>query len=82
MKYRILIWAGVGFLVAACWALYAFPMMTSTDRLMPLIRLTCPVALLNSHPISLFEVLLANSATYALIGLAVEVLRQRVKHAH
>jgi hypothetical protein len=82
MKYRILMWAGAGFLIAACWALYAFPTITSSDPLIPLIRLTCPVTLLNSHPISLLGVLLANAATYALIGLAVEALRQRVKHAH
>jgi hypothetical protein len=82
MKYRILMWAGAGFLVAACWAFYASRTMTSSDPLMPLILLTCPVAFLRSHPISLFEALLANSATYALIGLAIEFLRQKVKQAH
>jgi hypothetical protein len=82
MKYRILVWGAFGFLVAACWALYAFPTLTSGDPLMPLIRLTCPIALLRHHPIPLVGVFLANSATYALVGLGVEVLRPNVKQAH
>jgi hypothetical protein len=82
MKHRILIWAAVGFLVAAGWALYAYPTMSSADRLMPLIQFTCPIALFRSHPINVVEVLVFNSLVYALIGLAVEVLRRQVKHAH
>lgn len=81
MKYKILIWAAFGFLVAACWALYAFPTLTPGDPLMPLIRLTCPIALFSRHPIPLVAALLANSATYALVGLGLEVLRPKVKPA-
>ncbi len=81
MKYRIGIWAGVGFLVAGCWALYALaatpPAMTAADPLVNLVRLTCPIALLSFYPIRLWWVLLANAATYALVGLIVETMRQR-----
>jgi hypothetical protein len=79
-------WAGAGFLVAGGWALYAFastpPALTFTDPLMTLVRITCPIALLGrSFPIRLEWVLLANAATYALLGLIVEPLRQRLAHA-
>lgn len=46
-----------------------------------LARLTCPIAILGSHfAISLFWVLLANLATYALLGAAVEMLRRQLRH--
>jgi hypothetical protein len=85
MKCRIGIWASAGFLVAGCWALYALaarpPALTSADPLLPFVRLTCPIALLSYYPIRLSWVLLANAATYALAGLIVEILRQRLHHA-
>ena len=85
MKYRIGIWAGAGFLIAACWALYAFattpPALTSADRIVTLVRLTCPITLLSFYPLSLYWVLLANAAAYALVGLIVETVRQRLNHA-
>ena len=85
MKRRIAIWASAGFLVAGCWALYAFattpPPMTSANPITILVRLTCPITLLNSHPLSLYLVLLANVATYTVIGLIVEILRKQFHHA-
>ena len=82
MKYRIAIWAAAGFLVASGWAFYF--LVASKDHptepiVSTLVRLTCPVAIVGSHyPISLYSALVANVATYALIGLVVEILR-RVK---
>ena len=88
MKYRIGMWAGAGFLVAGCWALYAFattpPAMTSADPIMTLVELTCPVVLASMRlhfGVSLYWSLLANAATYTLLGLIVETLRQRLAHA-
>lgn len=86
MKFRIGMWASAGFLVAAGWAIYAFvstpPALTFGDPLMTLVRVTCPIAMLGrSYPIRLEWVLLANTATYALVGLLVEPLRQRLAHA-
>jgi hypothetical protein len=78
-------WAMAGFLVAGGWALYALaakpPAMTSADPIMILVRLTCPIALLSFYPLRLYWVLLANAATYALVGLIVETIRQRLKQA-
>jgi hypothetical protein len=86
MKLRIAIWTVVGFLVAGGWALCAFvtapPAFTRADPIMTLVRLTCPIVLLGSYPISLDLVLLVNTATYALVGLIVETLRRQLKHAN
>ena len=88
MKYRIAMWAGAGFLVAASWALYAFatmpPALTSADPIMSLVELTCPIVLASMRlhfGVSLYESLVANAATYALIGLMVETLRRRLTRA-
>ena len=88
MKYRIGIWAAAGFLVAGCWALYAFattpPAMTSAEPIMNLVELTCPVVLVSMRlhfGISLYWSLVANAATYALTGLMVETLRRKLAPA-
>jgi hypothetical protein len=84
MKYRIAIWACAGFLVAGGWAIYALattPPAMNSDPIATLVRLTCPIALLSFYPISLYWVLVANAATYALAGLVLESLRQRLYHA-
>ena len=83
MKYRIAIWAAAGFLVASGWAVY-FLLHSKEHPTEPvvstLIRLTCPVAIVGMHyPISLYSALVANVATYALIGLVLEVLRRQLK---
>jgi hypothetical protein len=85
VKYRIAMWAIAGFLIAGCWALYAFattpPAMTSADRIVILVQLTCPITLLSFYPLGLYWVLLANAATYALAGLIVESLGHRLNPA-
>jgi hypothetical protein len=87
MKYRIAIWAAAGFLVASWWAVYLF--VRSKDHLMEpivvstLIRLTCPVAIVGPHyRVSLYSALVSNVATYALIGLVVEILRRQLNHSN
>ncbi|HXR37211.1 MAG TPA: hypothetical protein VN754_14735 [Candidatus Binataceae bacterium] len=86
MKHRIAIWAGAGFLVAGFWALFAAATFPSTSGrlrdLWTLVSLTCPVAIAGMHyPISLYEVLAANAATYALVGVIAETLRRRLHPA-
>ena len=88
VKFRIAMWASAGLLVAGCWNLYAlatFPIqMTSEPIVWTLVRSTCPIAFASFYfhfPVSLYWVLLANAATYALIGLIVEALRQQPHHA-
>jgi hypothetical protein len=86
MKYRIFIWAGAGFLVAGFWALFALATFPSTNERLrdvwSLVCLTCPIAIAGRHyPISLYEVLAANTVMYALVGLIAETLRRQLKHA-
>lgn len=88
MKCRIAIWAGVGLLIAGGWAVYAWastpPALTFGDPLMTLVQLTCPIVFASFHfhfGVSLYWALLANAATYALVGLIVETLRQRLHSA-
>ena len=74
-------WAGAGFLVAASWALYIFATFPHTNERMRdvwiLAAVSCPVTLIGPHfPVSLYSVLAANAATYALVGLIVETLRR------
>jgi hypothetical protein len=86
MKYRIAIWAAAGFLVAGGWAVYFF--LANNDLpieplVSTLVRLTCPIAIVGAHyPVSIYSALLANVATYALVGLVVETLRRRLNYSN
>jgi hypothetical protein len=87
MRYRIALWAIVGFLVAGFWALFAVATFPSTSERMrdlwTFICITCPIAIAGMHhAISVYETLAANAITYALLGLIVETFRRRLHHAH
>jgi hypothetical protein len=89
MKNRIALWAAAGFLVAGCWALYAFarviPITSGDTLLYALARFTQPIVAIGTYfhfGIRLYWVLLANAATYALVGLIVESLRQKPEPAN
>jgi hypothetical protein len=80
MKFRIAMWATAGFLVASGWALYF--VVASKDRLIEpvsaIVRFTCPIAIVGTHyPVSLYSAIVANVATYALVGLVIEILRRQ-----
>lgn len=86
MKFRIAIWAAAGFFVAGGWAVYflladkELPMPPSVSTL---VRLTCPIAIVGAHhPVSIYSALAANVATYALLGLVVEILRRQLSHSN
>jgi hypothetical protein len=88
MKYRIAMWATAGLMIAVGWAVYAYatpaPAMTSTDPMMALVELTCPIVFASMHfnfGVSLFLSLVANIATYALLGVIVESARLRLPWA-
>jgi hypothetical protein len=89
MKYRIATWASAGFLVAGCWNLYLFAMapiqiISTAPIVWTLVRLTCPVVLASFYfhfGLYFYWVLLANAATYVLVGLTVETLRLQFRHA-
>jgi hypothetical protein len=85
MKYRMALWASAGFLVAGFWAIY-FAIVSKDVPIDPiastLSRVTCPIAIAGSHfPISMYWVMIANAATYALFGLVVETLRRQLNHS-
>jgi hypothetical protein len=84
MKYRIAMWASAGLLVAGGWGLY-FAWVSKDIPIAPIVytlaRVTCPVAIAGEHfPLSLYLVLAANAATYAVVGLVVETLRRQLSH--
>ncbi len=89
MRFRVAIWAGTGFLIAACWAVYAFAtpgyMIPSEPIVWTLVRLSCPIVFASVHfhfGVSLYWCLVANAATYALVGLLLETIRQQLHPAH
>jgi hypothetical protein len=90
MKFRIVICAGVGFLVAVGWALYsssAFPcpITPAEPILWNMALLTQPVVLVGFRfhfGIGVYSAFLANTVTYALIGLIAETMRQKLRQAY
>jgi len=85
MKYRIAAGAIVGFVVAGCWALYAFarpvPITAADPIVWTLAGLTQPIVLAGFYfhfGLHFYWVLAANAATYALLGLIMEALWQRM----
>ncbi len=85
MRNRVMAWAAAGFIVAGLWALYFYPTARMSAKPMwTLVFLTCPVALASDYfhfPVGIYASMLANAATYALIGLTIETLRHRLIHA-
>ncbi len=77
MKYRIAMWAVVGLLISAAWAVLLLLPITSPEPILwTLARWTQPVV---NIPVGLrfYWVILANVATYAFLGLIVESVRRR-----
>jgi len=83
MKYRIAMWASAGYLVSGGWGLY-FASANKADPIGPivytLVRLTQPLVAVTvsqfDFPLGLRWTMVANAATYALVGLIVEMIRQ------
>ena len=80
-------WASAGFLVSVSWGFY----FASTDKANPiqpivytLARLSVPVAgavtvLYPDFPLGLWPLVVANVATYGLLGFIVETIRQHYR---
>lgn len=83
MKLRIAIWAAAGALVVVFWSFY-FAATHSTPAWAgwTLVNLTMPIALARHYVLSVYAVLVVNTATYALAGTAVEIMRRHYKHSH
>ena len=82
---RIIIWASAGFLISAGWGFY-FAATNKSTPIAPIVyalaRLTEPAAAVvlyfNPHYLlGLRAVAIANSMTYAFVGLIVEMIRRR-----
>ena len=84
MKHRISVWAAQVLSWRAS-GFYAFitspPPMTSSDPIVPLLKLTCPVMFLGFHQLPFYLFFLANAAIYALVGMTLEILRRLPNHA-
>ena len=88
--FRIILWAGAGFLISAGWGFY----YAVADKSVPigaivyaLARLTVPAAAVviyfdPNYLRGLRAVVIANAATYALVGLIVETIRRRSHILH
>jgi len=86
MKKRIAIWAGVGFAISCCFVLFTFLM--PPDRLFLSLRnpaieaftlVSFPVGFaFRQVPLHFWWVPLINAATYAVIGLMIEMLRRKL----
>ncbi len=78
MKRRIAIWASAGALVVVGWSLYisVSPTQLTAKAMVWALCLTCPIALARRYPLSFYFVLLANAATYALVGVIAETIRR------
>ena len=84
MKRRVAIWAVVGVLVAACWALVSWAVrITPTEPIVwNLALFSCPVMLFGfdfHFGIRLYWVIVTNAAIYALAGVIVETML-RLRH--
>jgi hypothetical protein len=85
--FRIVLWASAGFLVSVGWGLY----FTNSDKATPIASIVYTFALLTQPiagavtvlypnlPVGLWPLVLANVAIYALLGLAVETIRQHYR---
>jgi hypothetical protein len=88
MKERISAWSGAGFFVAAFWSIYFFPtasdVIANQPAMWALARITCPIVFASSYfhfAVPIFWALLANTATYTLIGVSLEFFRTQVHQA-
>lgn len=82
MKFRIMVWAGVGALVVVFWAIYMAATSPSPSGVTwAVVYLTCPIALARHHALSLYFVLPVNAGTYAVVGAVAEAMRGHYKHS-
>lgn len=86
MRNRILIWAILGFLVASGWVIYTFvtpPEILGASMQNTFVEAlaftTCPITIAGRYfSLGFWWVPPANAASYAVIGLIVEILRRKL----
>ena len=52
----------------------------SNSFIWTVVDITCPIAMLRTHPLSIYLVVAVNALTYAMVGLGVESLRLSRAH--
>lgn len=72
MAKRIAIWTLAGIIIAAGWGLYAFAVHGAPLGEWLIVQITMPVALFRRLPMTVYQVVAINAATYALLGLLLE----------
>jgi hypothetical protein len=79
MNGRISLWALAGLIVASAWALAAMATgpWSPSDPIWTIVDITCPVAFLRIFPHKVYWFILLNVVTYAVLGLAIELLRRK-----
>ncbi len=80
VKNRIAAWAGAGCLVASFWVVFFlfYPRTWPVGRITwTLAAVSQPVALVGHFGLRWYTVVLANAATYAMLGLLLELLRRQ-----
>ena len=87
MTRRIALWAVAGFFVASGWVAFvgAFApanrvQIMRSHLLITIIEITAPAALLHHVMLKYYWFILMNALVYALIGLAIELLRRHSLH--
>jgi len=80
MRRRIGVWALCGLAAASIWFVYG--MAAGPDENLgrwPMVTITAPASLLGRHmPLAFYWFILLNGAAYALLGLAIELIRKLV----
>jgi hypothetical protein len=88
--FRIIMWASAGLLISAGWGFY-FAASNKSIPIGPIVgaraRLTEPVAALvaylyPNYSLGLRVVVIANAATYAIVGILVDTIRRRSRILH
>jgi hypothetical protein len=81
MKRRIVLWATIGLITGGVWVAYAFATVPDYEQssaanrvLVILAYATCPIVIAGPR---FYLVPLANAATYALLGLTLELIRKK-----
>lgn len=83
MKQRVGLWALAGFAMASFWVIYG--MATGPAHNLgqaTIIAVTAPASFLGrAVPLAYYWFVLLNAAVYALVGLAIELLRRPLRSA-
>jgi hypothetical protein len=80
MKRRTGLWALSGFAVACGWVIYSAATAPNPHLAhSTIVAITAPASLIGrSVPLAFYWFILLNAATYALVGLATELLRRPI----